>query len=213
MVYLSGILINLALGYLIIRLLTAGKLNPLLHILLALVLGLGIDGTTAFYTHILLNQFNRWLPIGLVLLAIIVSLQLKRGDLFKEIASSMKNSFNKSTAMGLAALSLLAIPLAVSAYHYPLGGWDAWSCWSLKRDLAFRPLGADRYGVVFHFSDGVSDRPAFQCNPVHKPIQRCPARPFSVVGIYVISSRRKIQPPSSKNIKHDFFRADELYQE
>ncbi len=51
-----------------IRLLAVGRLNPILHILLALALGLGIDGTAAFYTHILLNQFNRFLPVGLVVL-------------------------------------------------------------------------------------------------------------------------------------------------
>ena len=65
MIYFLGILISLAAGFLLIRLLTAGRLNPILHILLALALGFGIDGTTAFYTHILFNQFNRWFPSGL----------------------------------------------------------------------------------------------------------------------------------------------------
>ncbi len=50
MIYFLGILISLAAGFLFIRLLTAGRLNLILHILLALVLGLGIDGTAAFYT-------------------------------------------------------------------------------------------------------------------------------------------------------------------
>ena len=70
MIYLIGILISLASGFLIIRLLGSGRLNLILHILLALVLGLGIDGTVGFYTHILLNQFNHWMPVGIVVLGI-----------------------------------------------------------------------------------------------------------------------------------------------
>ena len=70
MIYFFGILISLSAGFLFIRLLTAGRLNLILHILLALALGLGIDGTAAFYTHILFNQFNRWIPVGIVVLGI-----------------------------------------------------------------------------------------------------------------------------------------------
>jgi len=146
MIYLLGIIISLAAGFLLIRLLTDGRLDPLLHIFLALSLGLGIDGTATFYTHILFDQFNRWIPIGLVILVIIVSLQAKRSNLFKEIASSLKNAALRSTSRndtlirygwGLMALGILIVPLAVSGHYYPLGGWDAWSCWSLKAKFIF----------------------------------------------------------------------------
>ena len=144
MIYFLGILISLAAGFLIIRLLAVGRLNPILHILLALTLGLGIDGTTAFYTHILLNQSNHWLPIGIVILGILILsfplLKKKRGH-FKVSPFS-----HIDTIWGLLALSVLAFPLAVSAHYYPLGGWDAWSCWSLKAKFIF--LGRENWKDV-----------------------------------------------------------------
>jgi len=119
-IYFLGILVCLTAGFLLIRLLTAGRLNLILHILLALVLGLGIAGTTAFYTHILFNQFNHWLPIGIVILFVIYMFFL-----LKKFKVTMK--LTQAQAWGLLTLGVLAIPLIVSAYHYPLGGWDAWS--------------------------------------------------------------------------------------
>jgi len=166
MVYLIGILISLSAGFLLIRLLTAGRLNLILHILLALALGLGIDGVAAFYTHILFNQFNRWIPIGIVVLGIIscvVSLRARRAkqSLKNEIASwshadhyrwsSLRNAPRNDTiikhAWGLLTLGVLAIPLTISAYHYPLGGWDAWSCWNLKAKFIF--LGGQDWKNMF----------------------------------------------------------------
>ncbi len=43
----------------------------------------------------------------------------------------------------LLTLGILAIPLAISAHYYPLGGWDAWSCWSLKAKFIF--LGQENW--------------------------------------------------------------------
>ncbi len=136
MVYLIGILISLSAGFLLIRLLTAGRLNLILHILLALVLGFGIDGTAAFYTHVLLNQSNRFLPVGIVLLGIVVlarhsSLRARREKrLLRRFAP-------RNDTIGLLTLGVLAVPLAISAHYYPLGGWDAWSCWNLKAKFIF----------------------------------------------------------------------------
>jgi hypothetical protein len=153
MFYFIGLLISLAAGFLVIRLLTAGRLNLILHLLLALGLGLGIDGTVTFYTHILFNQFNRWIPIGIVMLGIGgLSWQLKRVIASpvgakqslkkKKKAASLTITAPTSPSrndmiLGLAALGLLAIPLAVSGHYYPLGGWDAWSCWNLKAKFIF----------------------------------------------------------------------------
>jgi len=139
MIYFLGIFINLVLGFLIIRLLTAGRLNLILHILLALVLGFGIDGAVTFYTHILLNQFNRWLPIGLVILAIPTLY-------FRKYYSFPKFQMTKEYGWGLLTLGILAIPLAISGHHYPLGGWDAWSCWGLKAKFIF--LGHENWKDV-----------------------------------------------------------------
>ena len=132
MIFFLGILISLAAGFLFIRLLAARGLNPILHLLLALALGLGIDGSAAFYTHILLNQSNRWLPVGLVVLGILILCFIKNSSPFVP-----RIKFTKAHGWGLLTLGLLAVPLAISAYHFPLGGWDAWSCWNLKAKFIF----------------------------------------------------------------------------
>jgi hypothetical protein len=46
----------------------------------------------------------------------------------------------------LLTLGFLAVPLAISAHYYPLGGWDAWSCWSLKAKFIF--LGQENWKDV-----------------------------------------------------------------
>lgn len=157
MIYSLGILISLAAGFLLIRLLTAGRLNLILHILLALVLGLGIDGTTAFYTHILFNQFNRWIPIGLVVLGIFLLSYLPYKEYIGQASKNLKKtktkplatktgSLTQAHALGLLTLGVLAVPLAISAHYYPLGGWDAWSCWNLKAKFIF--LGRENWKDV-----------------------------------------------------------------
>jgi len=160
MVYFLGILISLAAGYLVIRLLTDNRLHLILHLLLALVLGLGIDGTVTFYTHILLNQFNHWIPIGLVLIIIAFLLFYKKEDPALAVhpivnlkksktlnkLSTNKINFTQTYGLGLVTLAILAIPLAISGHYYPLGGWDAWSCWSLKAKFIF--LGQDNWKDV-----------------------------------------------------------------
>ncbi len=148
MIYLIGILISLSAGFLLIRLLTAGRLNLILHILLALALGLGIDGLAAFYTHILFNQFNRWIPVGIVVLGIIVT-----GTTFVGAALVLGPSIGRTQGpplqiiLGLLTLGILAIPLTITAYHFPLGGWDAWSCWNLKAKFIF--LGGQHWKDMF----------------------------------------------------------------
>ena len=148
MIYFIAILISTFAGLLVIRLLTTGRLNLVLHILLALVLSLGIDGTFTFYTHILLNQFNRWLPVGIVILGIIVSLRKakQRRNIVKEISSSFKTIPHHNILWGLSTLGMLTIPLAISGHYFPLGGWDAWSCWSLKAKFIF--LGQENWKDV-----------------------------------------------------------------
>ena len=112
MIYFLGILISLAAGFLLIRLLTAGRLNLILHILLALVLGLGIDGTAAFYTHILFNQFNRWLPVGLEILGIAIIIT------FQKILQVSKKKKKVKTKTGL----ILNMKFAPSGTYWGLAG-------------------------------------------------------------------------------------------
>lgn len=161
MTFFLGLLISLAAGFFLIRLLIAQRLNLVLHILLAIGLGLGLDGVVAFYTHILFDQFNRFLPIVLVLLGVfLLSIQ----TYFEFIKQATKNSkrtktkipvkitekmtlfwqsfkvdirFSQEQAWGLMTLGILAAPLVISAHYFPLGGWDAWSCWNLKAKFIF----------------------------------------------------------------------------
>jgi len=159
MIYCLGFLISLAAGFLTVRLLTAGRLNFILHILLALELGLGINGLVTFYTQILFNQFNRWLPIGIVILGTSVlffnlykeflknSMKLpkknKSSSKIKQLSSLTgwafwaDFQFTPAQGWGLLALAILAIPLAICANYFYMGGWDAWSCWNLKAKFIF----------------------------------------------------------------------------
>jgi hypothetical protein len=151
MIYLLGILISGALGFLLIRLLTAGRLHFIIHLLLALALGLGIDGTVTFYTHILFNQFNRFLPIGIVIAGTLILFFIKgtkpvKKKNKKEITAHHDLTFTPAHGWGILTLVLLSLPLAISAHHYPLGGWDAWSCWNLKAKFIF--LGQENWKDV-----------------------------------------------------------------
>jgi len=152
MVYFLGILISLAAGFLVIRLLAPQRLDPILRILLALALGLGMDGTAAFYTHILFNQFNRWIPVGLMVLGILLLSFFLDKNVREQASKSTKKAKNKplknttfwgeikltqAHAWGLLTLGVLAVPLAIGAHYFPLGGWDAWSCWGLKAKFIF----------------------------------------------------------------------------
>jgi len=142
MTYFLGLLISLASGFLLIRLLTDGRLNLMLHMLLALALGFGIDGTAAFYTHIFLNQPDRWFPVGIVLLgAMILFFRIKGTQYLIPRIKYCVPLIRIPTFWGLLILGILAVPLAISAHYYPLGGWDAWSCWNLKAKFIFLGQG------------------------------------------------------------------------
>ena len=87
-----------------------------------------------------------WLGI----VSCIVSLRTRRvkQSLKNEIASlKTKSDARNDTVWGLLTLGILAVPLTISAYHYPLGGWDAWSCWNLKAKFIF--LGGGHWKDMF----------------------------------------------------------------
>ncbi|MDE1920176.1 MAG: hypothetical protein KGJ09_03815 [Candidatus Omnitrophica bacterium] len=139
MIYLLGLLISLTAGLLFIRVFASKRLEAVLHLLLALSLGLGLVGTSAFYVHILLNQFNRFIPVAVVLSGTLVSFFIKPFSL-------PQLRMTKAHALGLLVLGLIAVPLAVCAHYYPFGGWDAWSCWNLKAKFIF--LGHEHWKEV-----------------------------------------------------------------
>ena len=154
MLYCFGLSLIIAIGFLAIRRITEGRLNIILEALLATLLGFGIVGTTAFYVHIVLNQFNHWMPSGIVIAGIVCLFftdkkkqnikKIKANPPIKTFACTQASMgggdrflFTQNHLIGLIVLGLLAIPLTLSALHYPLGGWDAWSCWGLKAKFIF----------------------------------------------------------------------------
>ncbi len=148
MLYGIGLSLSLAAGFLIIRLWTGGTLVLVLQILLGLALGLGIDGTAAFYAHLIFNQFNPWFAVGIVAgVGLVLAWRAKPSHLLTEIVASLKNTSSRETILGLCTLGVLALPLAVGAHYYPLGGWDAWSCWNLKAKFIY--LGQDHWKDMF----------------------------------------------------------------
>ncbi len=119
----------------------------MLKILLTIALGLGIAGHGAFYSHIALNIHNRVLPLVLTGIlgwacwqwAVKASFPCKRES---KNGPSIK-TFGGDNIVGLTILVILGIFLWLEAKHYPIGGWDAWSCWNLKAKFIF--LGGERW--------------------------------------------------------------------
>src|SRR5689334_811921 len=100
----------------------------MLKILLTIALALGMAGQGAFYSHILLNSSSRFLSLilGVGLMFACHHFVLRKSFPHSKTAKGTLQS--NTNAWGLAVLAFLAVPLVVEAYHYPLGGWDAWSC-------------------------------------------------------------------------------------
>jgi hypothetical protein len=148
LLYALGLLLTLTTGFLFVRWLAAGRINPVLHFLLACVFGLGMAGFAAFFTHVLLNQPNHFYPVAMVVMAIVLlSLLLFVFPLTPYPLDQKPWPHDlKMSLWALPVLCLPAVPMIVSALHYPLGGWDAWSCWDLKAKFIF--LGGDHWKDV-----------------------------------------------------------------
>ncbi len=135
MIYLFALTIVASIGILTLRLILNGSFHSYLGLFLGTALGFGIIGQIIFYLQLFGNNFNHFLPplFSLILLGILIFLN-------KTLRTSpMKISNNWS----LILLPLLAIPLWLEAHYYPLGGWDAWSCWNLKAKFIY--LGSEHW--------------------------------------------------------------------
>jgi len=115
------------------------RLNFSLSLFLAAALGLGVVGQIIFYLQILGNNFNHFLPplISLVLL----------GCLFWKNKTSLPISKLILKNWSLLVLLVLALVFWIEAHFYPMGGWDAWSCWNLKAKFIY--LGQERWKDMF----------------------------------------------------------------
>lgn len=160
--YVLGLVLTFSAGWAFIRWLCPGRIPPLLHLALAGACGLGMDGLAAFCTHVLLNQAAPVFPV-----AIVVLVTAALGAVIFSRRSAPQNSLEGSFQLTLghklwllATVCVLALPLSVSAWHFPLGGWDAWSCWNLKAKFIY--LGGE------HWKDVLA--PGFWRSNTHYPL-------------------------------------------
>ncbi len=155
MMYLIGLILSTALGFFLLRLLRKGtQITGILFWLFAIALGLGINGIITFYIHLLFEWHAPWAPItaSILLLAVLIILSSPNvfiGDLVRVLDARQKRSGMTivSNWPGLALLGIIAVFTLLEANYYPLGGWDAWSCWNLKAKFIY--LGTDRWKEMF----------------------------------------------------------------
>lgn len=137
MTYLLAILISLAQGYFLLRLLLPLSRPRLAWMLVAgLLVGFGISAEIAFMSLLLFNQLV--IPFVImtntalaILLGILAARKSSSQDLFPI------KEFDKTDGCALLALVLLTVPAIIHASIYPYGGWDAWSCWNLKAQMIY----------------------------------------------------------------------------
>lgn len=142
MMYLAGLILCLALGYLTLKkVLKNNAFNGPLLWCLSLSVGLGLCGLIVFITHLLLGLHQSWIP-GLITLALCAGLFLsdRRKILIEPIHW-------QEYMPGFIVLGVLALFLLLEALRYPLGGWDAWSCWNLKAKFIY--LGKEDWKDIF----------------------------------------------------------------
>ena len=139
MMYLLALVMAITLGILSLRLILAGRLPFYLSLFLGAALGFGIVSQIIFYLQLLGNNFNHFLPplLSLILLGILV--------FFNQSLKTSPIKIPKN--LSLLILLALAIPLWLEANYYPMGGWDAWSCWNLKSKFIY--LGAEHWKDMF----------------------------------------------------------------
>ena len=136
MMYLFALIIASSIGILTIRLITKNRCPSELSLFLGSALGLGIASQIIFYLQLIGQNFNHFLPVlvSFVLLGTLLCLN-KNSDRHYFYATNQK--WCLSLFLSLFLIPILAIPLWFEANHYPLGGWDAWSCWNLKAKFIY----------------------------------------------------------------------------
>ncbi len=100
------------------------------RLILSIALGLGLAGHAVFYTACAFNIHARWVPV--ILFLIVGSLYYWR---WKKPA--IRWSMDTYSWLILGAFMVLAGFLIFESSIYPMGGWDAWSCWNLKAKFLF----------------------------------------------------------------------------
>ncbi len=142
MMYLLALTIAVSIGVLAIRLITQNRLARELNFFLGAALGLGITSQIIFYVQLVGYNFNHFLPVAISFALLGVLLWLNKTSARHQIPRHPQ----KNWCLAL-VLSAVAIPLWLEANHYPLGGWDAWSCWNLKSKFIY--LGEHAWKDMF----------------------------------------------------------------
>ncbi len=131
-------------GMLSLRLLTRNQLPLLLQFSLGTCLGFCFAALLIFGQMLVFNNFNRWVTIILTLLPL--------GTL---IGLNYRRKYPQPVSLGnrhdywiiAAIIGIITIPLVAQSTSFPLGGWDAWSCWNLKAKFLF--LSQEHYKDMF----------------------------------------------------------------
>jgi hypothetical protein len=147
MIYLIPALISFALGLLIVKAATKGRLpSTLLSFFLSATIGLGASGLLTFISFILFNQLIAWFVIilNLSLTAALAVFLHRQGRL--NILPPIK-TWKIDDTIALALLGLITLGMFIFASLYPYGGWDAWGCWNFKARFLF--LGENAWTGMF----------------------------------------------------------------
>lgn len=141
MMYLLALAASTVLGYLcVVRLRRTAQLSGTLVWIFAVCLGLGLSGIAVFILHLVAGWHAAWTPIAVVMAAI--SLML--------ICPSrvpIEPFHIRGGGASIILLFIIGIFMLCEANYYPLGGWDAWSCWNLKAKFIY--LGRESWKDIF----------------------------------------------------------------
>jgi|CXWL01.1.fsa_nt_gi hypothetical protein len=143
--YLISLFISSLLGFLGLNVLRSQtRIDPILHIIASIGLGLALSAQIIFYTLFIVGHYNPtalWIGHGIGFVILIAA----NFFVFKKDHASLFPKFpsDQIAWIGFGTLSLILIPLWREAHFYPFGGWDAWACWNLKAKFIF--LGGDNW--------------------------------------------------------------------
>ena len=143
--YIFSLLTSSLLGFLAVNALRAhNRIDPIIHVIASIGLGLTLSAQIIFYTLFTIGHFSPaavWIGHGIALVILLAT----NISVFKKDPALMFPKFpaDQIAWAGFGILSLLLIPLWREAHFYPFGGWDAWACWNLKAKFIF--LGGDTW--------------------------------------------------------------------
>lgn len=144
-----SLIISSVLSFLCVNILRAhNRIDPALHLITSIGLGLALSAHIVFYTLFTVGQYNH-IFIWIVHAILFLVLWTANIFTFRESEEPLLPQFptDKNLWIGTAVLALLLIPLWREAHFFPFGGWDAWACWNLKSKFIL--LGGEHWKNMF----------------------------------------------------------------